>query len=378
MDNVDLEGEQLEAFVQCVNHFTNKKDERYLVFGAFAGCGKTYTLRKVIKYLEKYSLNLAVIAFTGRAASQLSIEGITASTCHSFLFKPRFDHNGNVVGWDEKPMNEILDVCSDGIIVDESSMIPLSMHKILDRIGVPVIYAGDFGQLPPVDPSGGDFNAMTSVPGEVSTLITNHRFDVNSGIGHVAFHLRDNNSIPRIKKDGLSYARKSAVMTPVFHTENKFDIVLCGMNKTRKKINQLIRHSRGFYDDVAEAGERVVCLRNAVLSDGSRINNGELFTVMGSIPGQDATTFILKGDDGRQANVKVLNSCWEEETSPMVQGSTQLFCFGFGYCLSVHKAQGSTFNRVLFVDEDVAFFLDQKKFRYTGCTRAAQHLCVAI
>lgn len=378
MDKIDLEGEQLEAFMACVNHFTNVKDDKYLIFGAYAGTGKTFTIRKVVNYLEKYSLKLAVIAFTGRAASQLSTEGVNATTCHSLLYKPRFDHNGNVVGWDDKTIQEILETCGDGIVVDEGSMIPISMHKFLDRIGVQILYAGDFGQLPPVDTSGDTFNAMESVPGKVVTLVENRRFDPNSGIGYMAFHLREHNSIPRIKKEGLSYTRKSAVMSQQYHVDNQFDIVLCGMNKTRKRVNQLIRQARGFYDDLPEVGERVVCLRNSIISSGGRINNGDLFTVVAVFPGEISSTFMLVSDAGDQVNVRVLNTCWEEESTPMTQGDAPLFCFGFGYCLSVHKAQGSTFETVLFIDEDVAFFLDQKKFRYTGCTRAARHLCVAL
>lgn len=378
METIDLQGEQLEAFYRCVNHFTNKIEGKYLVFGAFAGCGKTHTVRKVVSFLETYALNIAVVAFTGRAASQLAKEGCKAVTCHSLLYKPRFDHNNNVVGWDEKSASEILDVCSDGIIVDEGSMIPLSIHTIFDRLGVRVLYAGDFAQLPPVDMEVNGFNAMTCVTGEVVSLVDNRRFDISNGIGYITNHLREHDSIPRVKKECLSYARKAAVMTEHYHTENEFDIVLCGMNKTRKALNNVIRRAKGFYGDTPEIGERVVCLKNGVLSDGSRINNGELFTVEVVLPGESSSVFILRGEDNNTVTVRVLNTCWESEQSPPVEGTNQLFCFGFGYCLSVHKAQGSTFGRVLFVDEDVSFFLERKKFRYTGCSRASEHLCIAI
>lgn len=378
MDVIDLQGEQLEAFAKCINHFTNKVDGRYLIFGAPGGTGKSYVLRKVVSYMKQFNRAIAVIAYTGRAASQLSSEGFDASTCHSLLYKPRFDNDGNVIGWDQKDLYEILDLCRDGIVVDEASMIPYKMHQILDNLGVQIIYAGDFHQLPPVEPDGGDFNAMLSVPGEIATLVENRRFGTDTGIGFIANHLRNYDSIPRVKKDGLTYARKSAALTEAYHIENRYDVVLCGMNKTRRRINQLIRYARGYHSDLPEPGETVVCLRNSVLDTG-KINNGELYTVEGVIPGHKNSTFMLRSENGEKLiTVVVTNECWQTEQSNTTDGRIGLQLFGFGYCLSVHKAQGSTFKKVLFVDEDVSFFLDRQKFRYTAVTRAAEHLCIAI
>ena len=383
MKEIDLQGEQLEAFNKCVAFLLNQDTgNKFLKFGAFAGTGKTYVLRKVINFLESYQMKISVIAFTGRAAAQLSDEGVSAITCHSLLYKPNFDHNGNLTGWVEKDLSEILDICRDGIIVDEGSMIPSNIHRRLSQIGVKIIYSGDISQLEPVemDPAYAGFNVMDNktLKCDEITLVENRRFDINNGIGYLSLHLRENNSFPRIKKDCLTYQRKSSIYNLNFHTENKYDIVLCGMNKTRKRINQLIRTARGFESEIPEIGETIVCLRNSVLSNGQKINNGELFTVEGVIEGPEQSTYMIRGEKGLLATVKVMNETWYTEDAPMVKGETALFCFGFGYCLSVHKAQGSTFGKVLFVDEDVSFFLDQRKYRYTGCTRASEQLDVAL
>lgn len=378
MDVIDLQGEQLEAFAKCINHFTNKVGGKYLIFGAPGGCGKTFVLRRVVSYMKRFNRSIAVIAYTGRAASQLSKDGVEASTCHSLIYKPRFDQYENIVGWDERSTQEILESCRDGIVVDESSMIPEKIHKVLDKLGIQIIYSGDFHQLPPVEPDGSNFNAMVSVPGEVVTLEENRRFGMDTGIGFISSHLRNEDSIPRVKKEGLSYARKNAVLTEKFHIDNRFDVIACGMNKTRKKINNLVRQARGYHSEIPEVGETVVCLRNTLLITG-KINNGELFTVEGVIPGHKISTFMLMAEDGKDLiTVSVMNDCWNSEQSPTTEGKLGLQMFGFGYCLSVHKIQGSTFNTVLFVDEDVSFFLDRKKFRYTAVTRAAKHLCIAI
>jgi exodeoxyribonuclease-5 len=379
VDVLELQGEQLQVFVESVSHFTDKVRGKYLILDAPGGTGKTYVMRKVVSYMSKFGRNLTVIAFTGRAASQLAKDGVTAQTCHSLLYKPRFDSNDNLIGWDEKTKDEILEVCRDGIVADEASMIPYKMHKALDALGVQILYAGDTEQLPPVEPDGTVFNAMCNVPGHVITLRQNRRFGTDTGIGYIANHLRTQDSIPRIKKPGLSYVRKSSVLTEQFHVETRFDVVLCGMNKTRKKINTLIRYARGYTTELPTEGETVVCLRNGILSNGVKINNGELFTVEGVLEGSKTSKYILRTEDGTNiVTVEVLNTAWDSEQSPSVDGKTPLQLFGFGYCLSVHKSQGSTFKSVLFVDEDVSFFLERKKFRYTGATRAAEHLCIAI
>lgn len=375
-----LEGEQLNAFVRCVDHLVSKVYGKYLIFNAPGGTGKTYVLRKVISYLKSQNMNIAVIAYTGRAASQLSRDGLEATTCHSLLYKPRFDANQNVIGWDEKHRDEVLAECSDGIVVDEGSMIPYSIHLLLDRLGVQIIYTGDHDQLDPVEPGNDvEFNTMTTLSRNLVTLKENRRFGIDTGIGYITTHLRQQNSIPRIKKDGLVYVRKSAVLTEQFHHTNKFDTILCGMNKTRKKINQLVRQARGYYDSIPEVGETVVCLRNNILRQGGKINNGELFIVQAVFPGEKTSTFMLLDEYGEKTiSVDVMNETWESEKSPMTQAGTSVQVFGFGYCLSVHKAQGSTFGSVLFVDEDVSFFLDHRKFRYTATSRAANLLTVAI
>jgi ATP-dependent exoDNAse (exonuclease V) alpha subunit len=54
----------------------------------------------------------------------------------------------------------------------------------------------------------------------------------------------------------------------------------------------------------------------------------------------------------------------------------ELCDFTFGYGISCHKVQGSSIENVLFLDENVSFFLNQKKFRYTAVTRASKHITI--
>ena len=46
--------------------------------------------------------------------------------------------------------------------------------------------------------------------------------------------------------------------------------------------------------------------------------------------------------------------------------------FDYGYALTVHKAQGSQWDRVVLFDESYAFREHRGRWLYTGLTRAAQ------
>lgn len=378
-----LEGEQRDAFETVCAHLISRGTNVLRLNGP-AGTGKTYVMRNVIKFMKLHGKVISVVAFTGRAASQLGKDGISAGTCHALLYTPIFDDEKNLIGWDKKTNDEIREACADGLILDEASMLPKEMHNIFMSLGVPIVYAGDQAQLPSVntDRNAPEFNAMVDVAGPVCSLTKNRRFSENNGIGFLASHLRENDSFPRVKKEALTYRNKADVLRLDFHKKNQYDVVVCGMNKTRKRFNDLIRRARGFHGELPEIGETVVCLQNTIVNGGeARINNGERFTVVGSFPGKVLSTFILNKegeDDGKQYIVNVANDCWVSEYSEKSIGNTVLCKFGYGYCMSCHKVQGSTFSSVLFYDEDVSFFLERKKFRYTAVTRAATQLDVAI
>lgn len=379
----DLSEEQTAAFMGILQCVVNKSqsaisaEERSVVLRAPAGTGKTYVARHIAEFLSRSGLTATNVAFTGRAASQLTKNGLPARTCHSLLFKAILDHNGDLLRWEEKTKNEILQDCGDVICCDEGSMIPLSMHKQMTAIGKPIIYLGDYDQLPPVDDQGTEFNVMVNFSAPVFSLVTSRRFDDDSGIGFICAKLRQENSLPRMVKQGLSSVPKSKVFTKSYHEKNQFDVIVCGTNKTRKKLNDLVRNARGYYGETPEVGELVVCLKNDVINN-TKINNGEVFRVDNIINGDPFCTYYLTSidEDNKSVIVRVQNETWQTEKVEFKRN--EKFCtFGYAYALSCHKVQGSSFKSVLFVDEDVSYFLDQRRYRYTGCSRAMDKLVVA-
>jgi hypothetical protein len=52
--------------------------------------------------------------------------------------------------------------------------------------------------------------------------------------------------------------------------------------------------------------------------------------------------------------------------------------FTFGYCLTVHKAQGSQWDNVYLFDESYVFREDRQRWLYTGVTRASEKITVVM
>lgn len=324
----------------------NHKAPNYIILDAPAGTGKTYTVREIMNFLSNTGLNFTPMAFTGRAAIQLSKSGLNAVTCHSILFKAKVDDRGNLIRFIEKTKNEILEDIGDVLVIDEGSMIPLSMHKKLSSLGLPMIYLGDYDQLPPVEPDENiDFNPMVSLS-EYPTfkLVKNERFSDGSGIAEICAKLRKENSIPMMKRDDMRTISKSKAMKETFHEKNHFDAIICGTNSTRKKFNRLIRRVRGFEGDVAVVGERIMCLRNDVVNN-VRIGNGELYDVISyykdlSMSQVECHRYELQcvDDPNKKVNVRIPDNCWEAEKCDRRDGDDEpLHMFTFGYALTCHK-----------------------------------------
>lgn len=376
-----LYDEQGAAFSKCMNHVLGNGRGQYLVFRASAGTGKTVTANAVIAYAAQFNIKITACAYTGRAAARMN-----AVTCHSLLYEPILDENGDLIRWGRKDPRAIRESVGDCIMVDEGSMIPQSMHQELSDIGVPIIYIGDDSQLDPVEPDKADnaqiFNVMVSLDADVVSMVNMRRFHPDSGIAKIGERLREDNVIRRINSDDVKFITKRNINVEFFKTNN-VDVVICGSNATRKRLTRTYRCGNGWEWDAGPAiGERLMCLKNDVINN-VRIYNGELYTVMFVTPTPNGySRYMLYSEEAdKSVNVDILDSTWEDETPPPNKraGKSQKFGhFTFGYCMTAFKAQGSSFQNVLFYDEDVSFFTDQRKYRYTGITRAAKKLWVTI
>ncbi len=139
-----LEEHQRQAVCEAVQN-------GLLIVTGGPGTGKTTTINSVIRFFELEGLDFLLAAPTGRAAKRMSeTTGYEARTIHRML-----EVNGGIDGDGSFERNEDRPLETDAVIIDEMSMVDITlMHALLKAIAPPtrLILVGDTNQLPSVGP----------------------------------------------------------------------------------------------------------------------------------------------------------------------------------------------------------------------------------
>ena len=143
---------QLEAFNVV------KNNENLFLSGS-AGTGKSFTIKKIVEYLENNNINYGLTALTGCAASL-----INGQTLHSFLLlgiDKSLKDIYNDLSKKYIPKFKILKSLQT-LIIDEISMMSNELIELINELfkliksnllpfgGIQIILVGDFHQLPPI------------------------------------------------------------------------------------------------------------------------------------------------------------------------------------------------------------------------------------
>ena len=270
MSVLQLSKDQSTAFNDITDWYVyHQNSVPFLTMGGYAGTGKTTLMSLLQDKLN--NATIAYCAYTGKAASVLrkklnehnqDIENnCSVSTIHSLIYKPKLDEHGQVKGWDKKP-----NIDADLVVIDEASMIGQGVHEDLLSYGVPLLYVGDHGQLPPINES---FNLMQD---PMLRLETPHRFSENSPLIKLSMLARLEGKIPfgefsdKVKKLPKSEISKNNGDISNFVKSksllNGSAVIVCGFNKTRIGLNAKIRDHNEFTEHTPMIGDRVICLKN--------------------------------------------------------------------------------------------------------------------
>ncbi len=366
--------------------------------GGYAGTGKTFMLANMRKELNKIQprIEVAFATFTGKASSVLrtklteqnSIFGQDyIGTIHGLIYKPITTYNSKlkkwvIIGWKIKKEE---DVFFDVIFIDEASMVSRDIWKDLLKFGKPIIAVGDHGQLPPV--GDGIFSLMHD-PDFILTEI--HRQALNSPIIKLSQFVRDYGYIPfKVQsKDVLKTSWKTDHCQKIWDsiTFNETVIVLCAFNASRANINDIIRKKLGYKKPQPYPGERIICLKN---NRTTGLMNGQIGTVIWYMPEGKNLYRITLEMDGETDPFEVITSdkCFGQVEYQMYdkdnkmdrtyKGSMIDF-FDYGNCISVHKSQGSEWDKVVLFEQRTKRWEDPfyTKWLYTAITRARKKLLV--
>lgn len=302
------------------------------------GTGKTTTINGIIKnykYIEP-NKKIALCAPTGRAAQRMSEStGLEAFTIHKLL-------NYTLFGTNESYKNESDPIDADMIIVDESSMLDISLLSIFlgaVKSGSLVIFVGDINQLPSVGPGNVLKDLIDSKKIDVYRLDAVFRQDETSNIVYNYRQIINGNSSLRSGKD-----------FEIFYCENKDQII--------NKINEIVDNN---YDKdnpfdmqiLSPVKEDVSGVNNLNKIIQEKVNDNSCYLSYGNTKfnKNDKVIFIANnyekgyynGDIGIIKYVEEKSLCVDVNGNEYEISEKELSEISLAYALTIHKSQGSEF-----------------------------------
>jgi exodeoxyribonuclease-5 len=375
---ITLTKKQSEAVKIMATNYTKK--EPITVISGFAGTGKSSIINYFIENNDLMD-KTRFVTFTGKASLVLQNKGLPATTIHRLIYDAfRNKRTGKFIF----VKKEVLDWRIKLLVVDEVSMVPANLLRDLMSFNIPIVALGDPGQLEPI----GEDNGLLKKPDFFLDEI--HRQAADNSIIRLSMLVREGRALPIITEDPfVKVLDKKDLNIGMLQWA---DQILCGKNNTRRTINADMRKALGHSGTYPNVGEKVICLRNY----WDNINDSEDPLINGTIgmvthvkkPKYDDPTNILFEDVLMNVRADYSDSPWEhvQTDSNIFKGfapfskqhprSNKMYHeFDFGYAITVHKAQGSEFEKVLVFEERLGGG-SHARWLYTAITRASDRIVI--
>lgn len=358
--------------------------EPYTVISGYAGSGKSTLVSFIIEALDIDKYDVAYIAYTGKASLVLQSKGCdTATTAHQLLYKAIPKPDGSFYLRIKRP----LDWPYKLIVVDEVSMLPKEMWELLLSHHIHVIALGDPGQLPPI----GEENGVLEHPHIFLDEIV--RQAQESEIIRLSMDIRAGKPLEPHRGSEVMVINQKDLVDGMYTWA---DQILCGKNQTRFNLNDSMRLTRwGTDDHIPIIGDKVVCnhndwemlsvVKNQPLVNGTMgiINSFSSNSITVPYVGKvDLFECGISTEDGDNYDPILMDAKLFIEHEPVITKQNfrwlknfKIKPFEYAYCVTVHKAQGSEYNKVLVLEEYLKGN-EHKRWLYTACTRAAEKLVI--
>lgn len=394
--------------------------ERYTTLRGYAGTGKTYLVGRLIQQLAAEGTFVRVCAPTHKAAQVLQRAihnpAIRAQTMHAFLgLRLVPDRRGGYTLEPERGRR----LPSDGVvIVDEASMVGAEEWTHIEKTtGLQWLFVGDPAQLPPVNEGA---SPVFDQPGPALEEIV--RQQRGNPILELAERIRSHADFrDRIRFSGelgvASTGRREAFVASAlrafesssFASDGTFARVLAYRNRTVRAYNQEIRHARYGADAARFVEGEWLVARDTWFVEGAPvlINSEEVRVVHADVDvDRDDETgtwriWVLEVEGARGEDTRRLRVLHEDEAArfegrlaklkaealkegkdwyPYYALRERFAQVDYLYSMTVHKAQGSTFDTA-FVDLRDALTCrgsDRQALLYVAVTRPARRLALFV
>ena len=390
-------------------------DDKYkkpFIISGYAGTGKSLMASMIARELnfDPNGNEVRFVAYTGMAAGVLTKKGVNACTIHRLIYNPKVELSENKNGKKTENIDFILKDSNslEGIkliIVDEISMVSETIFNDLLSFCIPIIVIGDDFQLQPPS-SDKSMGYLLEKPDVL--LDEPMRNDEDSGILYVANAIRTGESL-----DYGSYGEVEIIPREDLTDEICYEVdqILTAKNVTVNNINTFYRYNiLNKRTRFPENKEKLICLKNnwsleiyengiyqnlvnGLIGQVDNINNlnsksrydridfKPLFLDKASFNGitMDELYFSdnIKNDNELYNNYEKYKSILYNRKNILKNMGIKINKFTYGYCITVYKAQGSEFNKVLYIDE----MMNRKTYYnhlYTAITRAKEKLYLVI
>jgi len=396
--------------LDMIGVFLKDADQRIAIMTGYAGTGKS-TLIKVIA--TTYGTP-EVLTPTGKAALRVhEVTGLPAGTIHRAFYKAEVDPRTGAPIFILKDVWELSFLQDRLVLIDESSMVSkdvwIDLNAMSKTLGFKILLVGDRFQLPPVTKSKEDegFNSLNTPTPYSINLTEVHRQALDSPIIRASMLLRSNK--PEFEAMGLLDAIGESQLTESLLDFSANGAVVCHTNARRHDLNNKVRTAKKYEHGTLQSGEPLLVLQNNYSLD---CYNGEVLDFHGwdtppellqTVTDRYTTSSIqmkfgVGHVDGSFGGNSLVMLSPDEICGRTIGSNVGLWAFrraakkaferiarygddeappyvhaNYGYALTVHKSQGSEFEKVLVVIEDSLSSMkgiERKRFLYTAVTRA--------
>jgi exodeoxyribonuclease-5 len=407
---LELSNDQQTALDSICRWFTDAYSSQVFVLAGYAGTGKSTLIQYAVKALGlDPKLDVAYLAYTGKAASVLRIRGCNGQTIHSFQYRLlEQDEKTRKLRFVRKNVDTMFIKL---VIVDEISMVSGYILEDLISSGIKILMVGDPCQLPPVSNNDPELNAPRGICGteylqKPNALLTNiHRQAVQNPILALSQHIREGHMrfTPGQYADENGVNRLTIIHPDDFWNDaswlqymTRCEQVLVGTNNTRRNVNATMRGLMGLtseVDDLPVRGDKLICTYNnwdvpfvdSVGGVVDYVTNGSICVATSEIHNYDRRHRLFNVDlqstvypDAGIKSAVVSSQPFDNRAPKYIKLPThikqQLLQMDYGWAVTTHKAQGSEFDSVVVVDESQCFGESRSRWLYTAVTRASKYL----
>lgn len=386
---MELTEKQKEGLKIAVDRYN--KGCSYTVIAGYAGTGKSTLINHIIAALGINPNEVAYIALTGKAAEVLRRKGCpNACTAHRLLYTAKKNINGEFIF---EPKLELEDYSL--IVVDEVSMLPKKEWDLLLSHNIPVLACGDPGQLPPINKD----DAIDVLDNPHIFLDEVMRQAQDNEIIRLSMDIREGKPLRYFKGKDVQIIPQSEVVEGMYTWA---DQILVATNARRAEVNDQMRTMLGKFG-APKVGDKIISLENhwdiIDAAGNSALVNGTIgyidsceYTkvtypirpkfIIGPI---NAYEFNIKNEIGEQYSSVLVDKKYIEEGKKTLSDKQSYWIYkyrrslpatpiqiDYGYAITVHRAQGSEWDKILIFEERFPFDKEEhRRWLYTAVTRAS-------